>query len=248
MFKVPPEIQVVLIMLRTARSGEIPQALALAEKYVGRKLDMMLQSLLEGEFSSRNMSVIPVVLGGLNYHKDRLATPPARWYATRSEEVYRRLSKPPGRRLIEALRDYSDSPYGRLRTELPGAIMRAEAEGFFGCTLPRGAEEIIFRDARHLGMTRKRVEDESGVLREKFVLLSEVLADPTLDAYDGADKANALLDQLIGRAGLTPREREVVGLYRCGMKPKAIAGHLGVAPSTVYELLRRIRTAIKEAA
>jgi len=189
LFELPPDVRAVLQMLRTARSGDIPQALAQAEMYLGRRLDMMLRNLLEGEFSSPRRSVIPVVLQGLNYHKDRLATPPTRWYQTRKREVYQRLRKSSGRRLIQALLAYDDSPYERLHTELPGAIMLAEAEGFFGSTLPRGAEEIIYRGARHVGMTRKRVEDESGVLWEKFVLLSEVLADPTLDAYDGADKA-----------------------------------------------------------
>jgi hypothetical protein len=103
LFELPPDVRAMLQMLRTARSGDVPQALAQAEMYLGRRLDMMLRNLSEGEFASPRRSVIPVVLQGLNYHKDRLATPPTRWYQTRKREVYQRLRKSSGRRLIKGL-------------------------------------------------------------------------------------------------------------------------------------------------
>lgn len=69
--------------------------------------------------------------------------------------------------------------------------------------------------------------------------LSGFFQDPgALDAYRGVERP-ILIEQLIARAGLPPRELEAVALLLSGLEPKEAAARLGVAWSTARVVLRR---------
>ena len=151
---------------------------------------------------------------------------------------------PPGHRVAQALRASGEAPTARLRDELPGAVMLAEGEGHVGRDVVRRAEEIVYETNRYLGLTRKRVVDKHGNLREKITSLDalvEVFDPAALAAYDGVE-AGMLLDSLVTRGRLSQRELEALALFRQGFKPQEIAAHLGISSGTVYVLLGRVRT------
>jgi DNA-binding CsgD family transcriptional regulator len=251
MFEPPPEIRAVLEMLRSAKRSDVIGALALATEFLGREPDALLLPILMDEFADPASSVVPVVLWGLLYHRERLASDPARWYTEQAEVAFRTLQLRPGHRVLQALRSSSASCTAALRDELRGAVALAEGDGCFGLGLVRAVEERVYLENRRLGLTRKLTEDELGRLREKVESLEELaevygdaladVADPgAVDAYRGIEDG-LLLDRLVSQASLSSREREVLNLCRRGFEPDEIGIHLGISTGTVYVLLGRVR-------
>lgn len=192
---------------------------------------------------------IPLVVRFLKAWEERLEERTrTRHNEKQVERLYARYNKNPGWELMRSLRDYPEPPHKRLRTDLPGAVMRAEAEGYYGDALRRRVAAIIKDDNRPLRETRKVGKDRHGDPQYKIVS-SEAPADTLdgLDDYAGVEDA-LLVDDIIGRAGLSPRELEVVAMCWRGLKPEEIAAELGTKRSTVDNQLRNIERKVKTVA
>jgi DNA-binding CsgD family transcriptional regulator len=197
----------------------------------------------------------------VNHHAARLrARDQGAWYIAHAGAIYDRLRKDPNHALMRSLRSCRD-PYAALRDLIPGALVQAEADGYWGgavgdefdTLILHAIESIIVEENRPLRETRKRAKDDA--THAPIVSLEALpagVADAHLDprttaAYDGIEDADALR-AAISRAGLTQTEVLVLALFLGDFLPASIAEQLGCARDTVYVHLRNIRRKLKAAA
>jgi hypothetical protein len=138
-FQLSPEV-VAWVRARIALGeGDATLFWRFVEDQLGGPPDDLLRGVLDKYFLS-HADGLPswVILDLLDHHRRRLnwnkQYPAAsrEWHDWLADQVYRRLRKNPNHRLIKALEHYPESPYKRLRLELPLAVAQAEQDGFFG--------------------------------------------------------------------------------------------------------------------
>ena len=110
-----------------------------------------------------------------------------------------------------------------------------------------GASVLILTSAENPYLVREASRTAAlGIMRKsapREVLAAALLAAAAGEHVPTTEWASALdTDPLLGAAPLTPREREVLGLYAVGMAAKDVGAALFVSENTVNDHLRRIRT------
>lgn len=246
-------------------AGEEGRIWALVEEELGRSPDELLRSVLEQHYLPYGPEVEPCEYFWLvDHHRRRLkASNRNRWYRDLSDRTYHSLKKTAGCRLMRSLEGYAESPRMRLRMDLPGALMQAEAEGCFEAHsfLLGEVEDIIIEANRLLRHTRKPLVDEEGdVIGDKIISsiaqgedgeefdLFDVFDDSeAFDAYAGIEDED-LVGAVVARAGLSPVELEIYLLCRQGLEADEIANIRGTVRDTVYVQLRNIRLKLEAVA
>jgi hypothetical protein len=268
--KLPPENIECIRALGALEEGDEAPFWHFVEKQLGRPPDDLLLGVLDRYFLPHGRRLPSwVFVRLLDHHRRRLTyAKPGEWYDWLAGEVYLRLRKTPGRRLMASLQGYPVSPYEILKIELPKALAIAESEGLFGGYLgnPRSwhnefmlgdVERQIVHANRPLRDTRKRQkrgDDERWDAVVSLEVLSgeerkQFLAAPDLEeefANLENERWERRRDELYKK--LSPKERELIHFLRRvydqekhGDSPvDAAAQHLGKAPSTVRVQMHQI--------
>lgn len=115
-----------------------------------------------------------------------------------------------------------------------------------------GAEVLVFSVADDPVAVRAALRHGAlGVIPK--TALAETMMAAVRRAAEGLEVGTALWapalagDAHFTSAGLSPREREALKLYAAGLPLKAVAARMGVADTTVKELLSRIRNKYRRA-
>ncbi len=150
-----PEMRAAIEIARAIRTGDEGRARELTEAFVGRPLDKLLTELYGAEtwteLTDWENGILPLFVAFLRYHSDRMRSEPEEWYKKRAKYVFRMLKKPDGWHLMQSQKGYGKNRaerLERLRRELPGAVMAAELEGYFGSYIVSGAEARIIEENR----------------------------------------------------------------------------------------------------
>lgn len=126
---------------------------------------------------------IPAAFDWARYHRKRLDTPARRWYEDRGEEFFRNLKKTPGHELMRSLEAYGGEGVSegvrlqrqkvQLKAEVKGAVMVAEAAGYYvgdsGRPMLRAVEKEVRDVNRLLRQTRKQIKDRDGLKRDAVI-------------------------------------------------------------------------------
>ncbi len=179
--RIPPEMEAALEIARAVRDGDEGRARQLIEAFVGRPLDPILTEAYGAEtwaeLTDWESGMLPALVWFLEYHGERMKTEPNKWYKERTEYVYHKLKKLDDRDLVRLLKREDEGRaerLERLRGELPGAIMAAETQGYFGRYVVRPVERRIIKDNRLLRDTRKKIEPSwEGGSTDKIVALPQ---------------------------------------------------------------------------
>lgn len=176
-------------------AGQEVRFWSLVEDEVGRRPDPLLRGVLERHYLPRGEEAEPWEYFWLvDHHRRRLkASNLDKWYRQLREQIYHDLNKNPRRRLMRALKGYPKSPpEKRLWSELPGALMHAEAEGFFAAfgDLLGEVERRIVEDNRLLRHTRKPLLDEHGEVTGDKIISSNAQREDgeEFDLFDAFEK------------------------------------------------------------
>jgi DNA-binding NarL/FixJ family response regulator len=123
-----------------------------------------------------------------------------------------------------------------------------------GSTVSHNITELVERGARVLAFTAAdnpaelRAASRAGVLgivrksETREVIIEAIRAAATGATVATTEWAAAIdADPLLGSAGLSPKEREVLAHYASGDKSVTVANRAGLSASTVAEYVRRIR-------
>lgn len=123
-----------------------------------------------------------------------------------------------------------------------------------GSTVTHNLTELIERGARVLAFTAAdnpaevRAASRAGVLgivrksESRETIIEAIRAAATGATVATTEWAAAIdADPLLGSAGLSPKEREVLAHYASGDKSVTVAHRAGLSASTVAEYVRRIR-------
>lgn len=123
-----------------------------------------------------------------------------------------------------------------------------------GSTVERNLAVLRANDTRVLAFTAAdnpaelRAASRAGVLgivrksESREVILEAIRGAARGATVPSTEWAAALdADPLLGSAGLSPKEREVLALYASGDKSVAVAHRAGLSAATVAEYVRRIR-------
>jgi DNA-binding CsgD family transcriptional regulator len=221
--------------------GDKKELWAWMEEHYGSKPDTILVAQLRGEMppitSGPDAGAIIVHTraraDGLRSRRERDRR--VRTNSDRTQQLYSQLPKSNNLDYMQALAEYKDSPKQMLERVLPGVVCSVGDDVPLK-ELRRQAQKLIKDDNRLLWQTRKLQMNSQGIEERKIISL-----DPSGKEFeDELDLAFFLRMQdeqrqqnLMRRADLSPRERQIVELQRELYSRAEMASLLGITESAV---------------
>jgi hypothetical protein len=229
-------------------------------KILGCEPDARVREVLEKHYLPHGEHLpYAAVMDVLGHHRRRLkANSTDVWYVGEGKRVYRLLNKNPSWRLMRSLEGYGDpsSRCAALQQMLPGEILQAEADGYFGGQwgdqfLRRAVEEGIIETNRPLRQTRERMVLRGGEEMDKILSYDALpegagtFSDPdALDPYDGIEDGSCL--GVLIEAGLPEQQKDIFRLLLQGLSNTEISARLGIPRNQVNQQKHRVIQKIRK--
>jgi len=221
--------------------GDKNELWAWVEEHYGSKPDTILGAQLRGELPpiTSNPDAGTIIVhtraraDGLRSRRERDRR--VRTNGERTQHLFSQLPKRIDLDYMQALAEYEDSPKQMLKRVLPGVVCSV-GEDVPPEYLRRQAQKLIKDDNRLLWRTRKLGKNEHGIEERKIISLDS----SGKEFQDELDLAFFLRMQdeqrqlnLMRRAGLSPREWQIVELQRELYSRAEMASLLGITESAV---------------
>jgi RNA polymerase sigma factor (sigma-70 family) len=241
---VPPDLRALEVLAATAFAVAAHDRLGPEGSPPPRARDSRLDPDARGEVAlalveqhrKTPTTLVDLARAALCPRKNRLpwSTPPPREMAALAQTSPNRLAL-----LVEEHREGSFPPEDLLRaccflTWPPESLERCTRKGLFG-----QAESPFSRAARR-AFWRLVARRKAASVREHAVIPENL---PAKDPYASIEEALDL-ETLLRKAGLSPREKQVVLLRLDGLTLEEVAARLGVTVGTVSQLLSRVKRKI----